>query len=389
MRTGGSIGTGKPVEIERLGPADIAPVISPGHEIKALTGLRFIAACWVLTAHFQPVLQTLWPSADMFQPLARDGNMGVDLFFILSGFILIYNYRQSFRTINSERYLQFLGLRLARIYPVHLFTLGLFVAFVALDRLGGAPSHHEEGVFTLAGFVKHMFLVQSWGLGDSATWNQPAWSLSAEWFAYLFFPFLAWGLLRFGSVRLLTGAVIIGAPLGFLLLNSLETLPPFLPLLRISVTFTLGCLLGIAYLEDVGAGRRGWSAIATASVVGIVAASLLLPDTCCAEYGTVIPLMAVLIFSLARSTGPPASWLSSQTAMFWGGASYALYMTHWFVLAAGRTLLPPGAFDASPLAVRTLVVFSYLAALFGMAASTFMFIERPARRRLRDAMAAR
>jgi peptidoglycan/LPS O-acetylase OafA/YrhL len=377
-----------PLDLERSAPAEIAPVAPPRDEIKALTGLRFLAACWVLAAHFQPVLEGLWPAAAVLEPFARDGNMGVDLFFILSGFILIYNYRETFQRIGARTYLRFLGLRLARIYPVHLFVLALFGLYVAVDKAGGAPAHHEAGVFTLAGFVKHFFLIQAWGFGDSATWNQPAWSLSAEWFAYLLFPFLAWAILRFGSLRLLVGAALIGGPAGLLLMTMLDRFPPFLALLRIGVTFTLGCLLGILFLDGVGAGIRAWGAVAGVAAAGIVVASLVLPDACCAEYGSVIPLMAVFIFALARERGALANLLSTRRAMFWGGASYALYMTHWLILALGRVFLPPGSFASSSLPVRSVVVVAYLIAFFGAAAITFVVIERPARKGIRDVMAS-
>lgn len=377
-----------PLDIERSAPAEIAPVLPPRDEIKALTGLRFIAACWVLTAHFQPVLEALWPAARVFDPIARDGNMGVDLFFILSGFILIYNYRETFTQLTARNYVRFLGLRLARIYPVHLFTFGLFAAFVVFDLAGGSPAHHEPGVFTLAGAVKHLLLIQAWGFGDSATWNQPAWSLSAEWFAYLLFPGLAWAILRFGSLRLLVGAAVVAAPVGLAAMTLIDTFPPFLALLRVGATFTLGCGLGILFLDGIGERWKRWEIVAAASAIAIVVASLALPDTCCAEYGSVILLMAVCIFALARASGPPARWLSTKRAMFWGGASYALYMTHWFVLAVGREFAPADSFASAPLLGRSVVVAGYLAAFFVAAVATFVIVERPARKRLRDAMAS-
>lgn len=386
MRTD-PVGTKDPVEIERSAPAEIAPVLSSRDEIRPLTGLRFWAAFWVVTAHFQPVLETLWPAARAFAPISWDGNMGVDLFFILSGFILIYNYRETFARMSPRRYVQFLGLRLARIYPVHLFTLGLFALFVVADQLAGPPAVRQRGVFTLYDFWEQLLLIQAWA-GDPYSWNQPSWSLSAEWFAYLLFPFLAWAIFRFGSVKALVGTILIGVPAAWLTIEYVAAPPLFPPLLRIGVTFTMGCFLGIVFLNGVGAGRKGWGAIAGATAVAIIAASQILPDTCCAEYATVIPLMALLIFSLGRAVGRPASWLGTDRAMFWGGASYALYMTHWFVLAVGAVLLPADSFATSSLLVRSLLVLVYLAAFFGAAALTFVLVERPARRRIRDALAA-
>ena len=101
--------------------------------LKPLTAMRFFAAMWVVAFHFTPSLGGGMPA------LVAKGYLGVELFFVLSGFILSHVYMESFGD-RRFRYPDFLWARLARIYPVHLATLaglGLVVgaaALVGVDR---------------------------------------------------------------------------------------------------------------------------------------------------------------------------------------------------------------------------------------------------------------
>src|ERR1700753_1687385 len=96
-------------------------------EIKALTGLRIVASVWVVLFHFRPMVADLSPdlAADL-APILNCGAQGVDLFFILSGFVLAYNYLDRMGKSWSRRAtLHFLWLRLAGggagfLVPPHL-----------------------------------------------------------------------------------------------------------------------------------------------------------------------------------------------------------------------------------------------------------------------------
>ena len=86
-------------------------------DIRSLTGLRGVAAWWVVLYHFNELLPVSvhgWPTA-----LLGRGYLAVDLFFILSGFIIAYNYLDGFSAFDPRKYLHFLGVRIARIYPLH------------------------------------------------------------------------------------------------------------------------------------------------------------------------------------------------------------------------------------------------------------------------------
>src|ERR1700733_1728230 len=94
--------------------------------ISGLTGLRGIGAAWVVLFHLKDGSAT---------PVLDDGYMGVDLFYILSGFVLSHVYAKQFYCGEHHRYVNFLKARMARIYPLHLFMLGV-VALTVLTLPG-------------------------------------------------------------------------------------------------------------------------------------------------------------------------------------------------------------------------------------------------------------
>src|SRR3954467_10956080 len=96
-------------------------------EIKALSGLRIVAAVWVVLFHFRPWLEVSAPGfRSALAPVINCGAQGVDLFFILSGFVLTWNYLDRMgESFSMKATLHFLWLRLARVWPVYLVTLHL------------------------------------------------------------------------------------------------------------------------------------------------------------------------------------------------------------------------------------------------------------------------
>jgi peptidoglycan/LPS O-acetylase OafA/YrhL len=157
--------------------------MTPPLDIKPLTSLRFFAAFWVVTYHYWPKLAVTGTPA-----LVAKGYLGVELFFILSGFILCHVYLPSFEA-QRFRYGEFLWARLARIYPMHLATL------VGIGLMGGAALAAgfpvEHNLLSLAALPANLALVHAWGFAPVVGWNHPSWSISAEWFAYLAFPLFA------------------------------------------------------------------------------------------------------------------------------------------------------------------------------------------------------
>src|SRR5262245_13940103 len=172
----------------------------PPVEIVSLTSLRGILALWVVVYHFWNDLIRLFPSVEIMSPLAKMGYMAVPAFFMLSGFVLAYNYGERFHRLRWPEYVRFQFLRLARIYPVHLFTLLIVAAMVWVSGLVGFQL--TDAGYTTRDFILNVFLVHTWVPDFKLNWNYPSWSISSEWFAYLVFPLAVAGILRHLRTRL-------------------------------------------------------------------------------------------------------------------------------------------------------------------------------------------
>ena len=192
---------------------------NPAHprqpELVALTSLRGIAALFVLSHHFMYVLLEKLPRA-IPSHLFHKSYLWVDLFFMLSGFVLAYVYQLRFESsISKQDYRKFMWSRFARIYPLHFFILLLFLLFEFFQWYlisSGAPNAERldmpfigsDSVFT---FVTNLFLVQTFHW--EAYWNQPAWSISAEWLIYFTVPCLILKFHHANKVMMAVSAAII------------------------------------------------------------------------------------------------------------------------------------------------------------------------------------
>ncbi len=117
--------------------------------IKPLTSLRFFAAIMVVILH---VKDEFGPAFDLnrVSPLFDGGGIGVDFFFLLSAFILSHVHRTDFLDSPWPQYKRFLLLRLARIYPLHLTVLLLWlVAFSLVPLIAGGLITASDGLLTI------------------------------------------------------------------------------------------------------------------------------------------------------------------------------------------------------------------------------------------------
>ncbi len=157
-----------------------------------LTSLRGIAAILVAVLHFHFFLGPIVPYKEAV--LIDKLYMMVDLFFILSGFIMCYVYENNFiNGIKKTKYKSFLVARLARIYPLHVLTLCaeilILLFLLSINKFDLLPAHGKH-LYRLDAIPVQLTFLQTVGIFNFDTFNAPAWSLSAEWWAYVLFPFL-------------------------------------------------------------------------------------------------------------------------------------------------------------------------------------------------------
>ena len=338
--------------------------------IKPLTSLRFLAAAWVVLFHYWPHL-----AAAGTPPLIAKGYLGVELFFVLSGFILCHVYLPQFEA-GQFRYGDFLWARLARIYPMHLVTL------IAMGLMAGAALAVglavDPNVLSLAALPANLTLTQAWGLAPVSGWNHPSWSISAEWFAYLAFP--AFAVLTL-SLRRWPG-VAVAAALAFLavLYPAFQALAGY-PLtqattawgaLRIIPCFVLGCALYLAWRATVADSRKAFAGALFFTIAVIAAACFQAPDA------LIVSGFGGLIITLAQGSKAGSSRLSHRYLVYLGEISYSIYMVciPWEVLFVNVSA-KIGHFSGKQLPPMLWVVF--LVTLVPVAALGHHLIEKPAR----------
>ena len=293
--------------------------------MKALTGLRFFAALLVVVSHFPQIIPIDW-----FQvSLVRQGAAGVTIFFVLSGFVLTYNYADAFRTSTTGT-LAFIRARIARIWPINIVSLVIATLLSLWWGTSSSAATWVVNLLMLQALVPTKAMVLSW--------NPPAWSVSCELIFYCSFPIFGWvlGRVRCASRLLQLGvaffaievvlfcvvAVAVDQSLhqsgrsALEIWSTMDRIKLF-PGLRIW-EFLLGCLIGLVFLH-ARAGNDGWwrvldrrharDAMLAASALGLLALFVLPLAVDLPERGLLAllddgrPILTVYPASRARRNG--------------------------------------------------------------------------------------
>ena len=292
-------------------------------DIRPLTALRFAAAMWVLLYYFGAHLGVGLRTASGF---VEKGYLGVDLFFVLSGFILSHVYLPQLEA-SAFNYRGFLWNRLSRVYPVHLITLAaVIVIWLVALRL-----HVSFGttVFDPAAIPANLLLIHAWGTQPTVSWNFPSWSISAEWFAYLCFPLAAGAAARLGRLGA-AGALSIVFALYFALFAAaagrgvpFNDMTAQIGALRIVPAFLYGAVLYVVGRDMRLSERAACLGLAASLVWIVLITSLRLPDT--ASW----PALGGMVFFLAETAKHRnATGLGSPSLVYLGEISYGMYMVH-------------------------------------------------------------
>lgn len=266
------------------------------------------------------VLYHLHPSSILTAlPIVRNGWLFVDFFFVLSGFVIAANYAT--RLAAGFSAMRFMGLRLGRVYPLHLFLILLFALVQIL-----AAGQPFQGEFSLRDLWLNVLLLQSFGLSDHLSWNGPAWSIAAEVWTYLVFAIVARSVGRF--------MVPAFAVLGLLALAIMMTYST----VALDATYQLGfvrCLLGFSLGVLVNSARQhlhlsGSTLLEVAAVLAVVAFASVAEGN--GTYAAPF-LFAFAVFVFAGEGGGVSRTLRLPTFLWLGTLSYGIYMFQIFALA--------------------------------------------------------
>jgi peptidoglycan/LPS O-acetylase OafA/YrhL len=344
--------------------------------IKTLTGVRGFAALWVVFFHLQS--GTLSYGISKSDAFLQHGFWGVDVFFVLSGFILTHVYETTFTSkVTFTNYFHYLGLRLSRIYPLHFVTfLAAFAVYILSMTIGRGTA--AAGHFGFSEGIMNLTLLHAWGTTRFLSWNDVSWSISAEWFAYLFLLVPCIRLLRNipnGVLYLLTTIpwcllIFVYVPMRS---SHLLDMTYDFGILRVAPEFLGGY---VAY-QTVRAMRRN-SVIGDlqglAGLAGIVFVSYY-------DSWQVLLLPACVFFLIGLSAeGRAASmFFSNRVSMLLGQASYSIYMCHVVVLIVFDALIKRTALQQGPVFLHFAIPVGSIIAVLVTSCFLYAAVERPSR----------
>jgi peptidoglycan/LPS O-acetylase OafA/YrhL len=347
-----------------------------GGQIDSLTSLRGIAAWWVVAFHFR---EYMWAPGSIWSQLASYGYLAVDLFFIMSGFVIQLRYAAMFERLSLAAFRDFMVIRLARIYPLHLFMCVIYLinplAIHFFSQSGDTAVRYDPVQYVLG-----LFLVQAWGFLSGYGWNVPSWSISVELAAYLAFPVLCLSLAGarqrwWGSLCALLGAAIVlavcfmqagKASLGAGIFD--------LGIVRCIGEFAMGmavCKLAQASWSATAVGGRSSALLAGIGTAALFATGWLRGWH---DYFYVPLCFAGLIYALSVSGGFVARALECKPLLGLGVVSYSTYLCHYFIKDWVLFTLVDGP-QASLLASAVYLLLTLVASCL-----LYRFVELPGQR---------
>lgn len=337
-----------------------------------LDALRIIAAAAVVVLHYSDYVKEI-PGGLFMVGHTWHFNLFVDLFFVVSGFVIASQYLDKFDSVFAI--LRFLWRRLARIYPLHLATLTFYI-IVSL-ALSFGVAHTDNSVrYPFSDIPAQLLLLHALD-GQRLTFNFPSWSLSAEMFCYLLFPIAALLASRYKSSVFVL--VVIPAIANSIYVASTGSEPWTEWINRGGVFRAVpGFNLGIAcYLFRYRIAR--WPAIPgilTVSLAAFLLFGWLLP-----EMAALVAVYAIAVLAIQYDYSGTPSLLTRLRLDRGSAYTYSCYMLHIPIATVVLTLaarylsavLPGGKLALLPVAVVLLAAASIL---------SYRLFETPWRHRL-------
>ncbi len=350
-------------------------------EIRPLTGVRGVAACWVVLCHWTAGELTGWG-----RDIALHGYAAVDLFMILSGFVLALTYVPRMGAGLWTGFGGFVWQRFCRLYPLYAVTT--LVCLVELWRQG------EAGI--AAGAIASNLLMTTTHLWEVDAFNGPSWSISVEFTLNLFFPLfvllccrLAWRWsagLAVACFAALVAVTVLDHRVNGGAAGGLGTLDTRLMYLRCGPEFALGMLCW--RLRE----RAAWAAMFGRTLpLGLVVVAMLAMTPFKALDLPFVAACCVLVIGLSVERSWLAAWFGSGIPHWLGTISFSLYLWHAAFLPLRPVLLRglDAAGVVDPMVALMAANTINFAAVLAVATLSYRHFEIPARRWLRSLVAPR
>lgn len=337
-----------------------------------IDGLRAIAVVSVILYHAQMVLF----GRDWFE----GGFIGVDIFFVISGYLITRIILSELESKGSFNFLNFYERRARRILPMLFVVIFVSIPY-AWQKLGPKEFiEYAESIFSSLYFGSNFFFYSSASdYGAQNTLTMPflhTWSLAVEEQFYLFFPFLAillWKVLKKYFLAVIGASILLSLQFADVMESRNAMFNFYLPYGRF---WELACGSLLAAFElKYGSIRKGW-AIDLLPIFGLylIFYSVLFfdGDTQHPSFYTLIPIVGVsLIILFASKDELVGKILSSKPFVGIGLISYSAYMWHYPIFAFSRIGKEPSTYDKLEWVALTLI----------LSIASYYLIERPFRSR--------
>ena len=339
--------------------------------IPQLSALRFFIVLSIVIWHYG---RQLYPLNTNYLFRTQYGNMAVDLFFILSGFVLtIGNYHKTIKP------LLFYADRFAKIYPVYFLTLLYYLIF----------SH--DGIFFHTfqpmAFIAHLLLLQAWIPNITMSFNTPAWFLSVIVFFYALFPYINNRIKNVHTGKLALMTVLIWAASSALvthLINmysspsrTFEAFTYYNPFLHFNA-FLMGICGGILYLRRNKKSANDFWLSATGIIISVGVLSSIfimdIPAIRTIHSSAYNPLLLLFIYSFSVNKTAFTSFLSHTFFFRLGDISFAMYLLQKPAMAIYRLIL-----NHYNVTINFFTLFVYLIVLTAVSYILYIVYEKPLR----------
>lgn len=345
-------------------------------QLNSLTAFRFIAAFMVFAYH--------WGILEKYQL----GKIGVSFFFVLSGFILAYNYHLKFKNLSKEKIKKFYLARFAKIYPVHVLTFLIsFPLFLVLFHPHGS---YLIKLTIISGI--NLLLVQSYIPNQDINFgfNGVSWSISDEFFFYFLFPFILRMFIKFNLNKKIKKNISV-AIFVWIVLLSISVLRSFgsvgnndfityiFPPIRI-FDFIIGVLLGLTFVENEknnSIGTALFTFLESFTLVFLITSIILSPyiGDAFTNSSYYLPFLSTLIYVFAFQRGYISKSLSNKLLIFLGEVSFSFYMIHELTIPYIIQYLHIDKFNQILISFMISVIISSL---------VYKFYEEPLRKKIRN-----